>query len=281
MATILESSSIETTRAARRPYFSAIRWGAIFAGVVSGTASYLLLALLGVAVGLTAINPQSAEPVGAVPVAAGIWTGISMLVGAFIGGYVAAHMSGLSRLVDGMLHGFVSWGATTLLYAVIMTSAVGAILGGTFSVLGSTVQGAAQVGGSAAEGQGGNIVNQLSSMIGGQGQINSEDMSSLQQALKSGNRQQATDILVTRMGMTQENASQTVDKAMPLFNPQQRSEAVRGAAAQATDVLSTASWWLFIGLLLSLAFGIAGGATGVKAINNRLEGDHIGERHNT
>src|SRR4051812_7722861 len=96
MATVMDVQTLEA-RPARRPYFSAIRWGAIIAGLVSGTASYLLLALLGLAVGLTAVDPTSAEPIGRVPLATGIWTGVSLLISAFIGGYVAGRMSGLSR----------------------------------------------------------------------------------------------------------------------------------------------------------------------------------------
>lgn len=273
MATIIEPTAIES-RPTRRPYFSAIRWGAVIAGVVSGTASYMLLALLGVAVGLTAVDPQAAEPVGAVPLGAGIWTGISMLVGAFIGGYVAGNMSGLSRLTDGMLHGFVSWGATTLLYAFITVSALGALLGGTFGVLSSTLQGAAQA---APAGTQQNVMDQLAGMItgSGEGQVNAETLSSLQQALSAGDRDRAMNIMVNNMGFTPERAQQTVDRAMPLFSQQN----VRGAAEQTTEALTAASWWLFIGLLLSLALGIAGGAAGVRATTNRIVGDHISERH--
>jgi hypothetical protein len=270
----MEVQTVEGERPARRPYFSAIRWGAIIAGVVSGTASYLLLALLGVAVGLTAVDPNAAEPVGRVPLATGIWTGISMLVGAFIGGYVAGHMSGLSRSIDGMLHGFVSWAVTTLLYAVLATTAVSALLGGTFKILGQGLQTGASA--AAQSGGGQNVLDQLAGAVsgqGGQGQISPQALSSVQQAIQAGDRQSAINIMVNEMGMDRERATQMVDKMTPVLqtNP-------RDVAEQATDALATTSWWLFIGLLLSLALGIAGGAAGVKASANRLVGDHTGER---
>jgi hypothetical protein len=75
------------------------------------------------------------------------------------------------------------------------------------------------------------------------------------------------------MGVDRERATQLVDKMSSVLQTNPRE-----AAAQATDALATASWWLFIGLLLSLALGIAGGASGVKASANRLIGDHSGER---
>jgi hypothetical protein len=280
MATVMEVETVSGGRPARRPYFSAIRWGAIIAGVVSGSASYLLLTLLGIAVGLTAVDPNSAEPVGRVPLATGIWTGVSMLVGAFIGGYVAGHMSGLSRSMDGMLHGFVSWGVTTLLYLVLATTAIGAILGGTFRIISQGTQIAAQgAAGAAQSGGGQNVVDQLAGMITGsgqgQGQVSAESLSSVQQAIQSGDREGAINIMVNEMGFQRDRAVQVVDKMSGALNPQN----VRQTAEQATDVLTTTSWWLFIGLLLSLALGIAGGASGVKASANRLVGDHTNERH--
>lgn len=281
MAALVEES-VEVASPARRPYFSAIRWGAIFGGLVSGSASYLLLALLGVAVGLTAIDPNAAEPVGRVPLAAGIWTGVSMLVSAFIGAYVTGHMSGLSRSVDGMLHGFVSWGVTTLLYLILATTAIGSVLGGTFRVLGQSLQTA---GTAVQSGGGQNVLDQLAGAITGnqganqgqahQGQVSAESLSAVQQAIQSGDRDRAINVLVNEMGFDENRATQLVDKMSAALKPQN----VRETAAQATDVLTTASWWLFIGLLLSLALGIAGGTAGVRASANRLVGDHSSERH--
>lgn len=277
MATVMDVHSIEGQRGGRRAYFSAIRWGAIFAGVVSGTASYLLLSLLGVAVGLTAVDPQAAEPVGSVPLATGIWTGVSMLVGAFIGGYVAGHMSGLSRSSDGMLHGFVSWGATTLLYAVLMASALGAVLGGTFRAVSEGMQTAAQS--AQASGGNANIMDQLAKTItgSGQGSANTQSLSAVQQAMAAGDREGAVNILVNQMGFAPDRAAALVDRTMPLMGPAGEQN-LRGAADKATTALTAASWWLVIGLLVSLALGIAGGAAGVRAVGQRLRGDHTAER---
>jgi len=272
MATLMDVQTVEA-QPSRRPYFSAIRWGAISAGVVSGSASYLLLTLLGVAVGLTAVDPQAAEPVGAVPIGTGIWTGVSLLVGAFIGGYVAAHMSGLARLTDGMLHGFVSWGATTLLYLFLATTALSNALGGVFQIIGQGLQIAAPVAQQAA-GQP-NVQDTLSALItgGGQQPPSAEALKSVQQALSAGDREAAINTMVNEMGMQRDNATQVVDRVMPLFaEPEQ-------AAAQAADTLAVTSWWLFFGLLLSLALGVAGGATGVRAAGNRLRGEHVAKRH--
>lgn len=259
MAAHIEAQPFTT----RRPYFSAIRWTAIFGGLAAGIASYLLLALLGLAAGLTAVDPQAAEPVGAVPIATGIWTAVSMLIAAFIGGYVAARGSGLSRRTDGMLHGFVSWGATVVLFAWLTTTAVGSLLGGTFGILGQGLQGVAGAAGQTSTGQ----LEQLITGTQG-GDVSRQDLQALQGALQDGNRQQALDIMVNRMGLSQERAQQVVDPALAVMGPgagQQAEQMAEGAVSAVT----AASWWLFIGMLLSLALSVWGGMLGARAISRR------------
>ncbi len=271
---------LETQRVARRPSFAPIRWAAIFAGLVSGLASYMLLSLLGVAIGLTAVDPQAVEPVGSVPLATGIWTGVSMLVGAFIGGYVAGHMSGLFRLADGMLHGFVAWASTTILFAVLTTTALGAVLGGTFRILGQGIGTGTQAAATASsEGGTQNMMDRLASLItgGGEGNVTAESLSAVQQRLAANDRQGAINVMVNEMGFTEERANQAVDRMMPLFGPQGEQQ-VRDAADRATTALTAASWWLFFGLLLSLGLGVLGGSMGTRATGNRLLGDHLDER---
>lgn len=263
----------------RQPYFSPIRWTAIFAGLAGGLASYMLLSLLGVAVGLTAVDPQSSDPVGSVPVATGVWTGISMLAGAFIGGYVSGHMSGLFRKADGMLHGFVAWGSTTLLFAVLMASALGAVLGGTFQILGQGLTTGAQVAATASPNQ--NLTERLASIITGSAEatVTPESLANVREHLAASDRDAAVSVMVNEMGFTQAGANQVADRLMPLFGPQGEQQ-VRDVANKATNTLSAASWWLFAGLLLSMGLGMLGGVMGARARSNRQTGaEHLSERN--
>lgn len=142
------NSPIERT-SSRYARFARVSWGAVFGGLAVGLAIQVLLTLLGTAAGLSAIDPQSAEPVGPVPMAMGIWTGLSMLIAAYVGGYVAARLSGLPTRGDGALHGAVTWGVTTLAAVAIATSAAGALIGGTFNILGQGLRGATEAATSA------------------------------------------------------------------------------------------------------------------------------------
>lgn len=226
---IMETQRVNSSKdQARWPRFSEIRWGAIFGGVIVGLATYMLLALLGVAAGLSAVEPQSSEPVGSVPTMTGIWTGISMLLGAFVGGYVAARMSGLRRRSDGMFHGFVAWGVTTLVLAYLMTTAIGSLLGGTFNVLGQGMQTATQAAAQVADQGAAPAAQQLA-----------------------------------------DKAEQLTDQAVAAVQGGEVPQQAREVADKTVSALAAASWWLFIGLLLSLALGIWGGTLGARAGNLR------------
>src|SRR3569623_7300 len=114
----------------RRPLFPAVRWGAVLAGVAVGISVQLALTLLGIASGLFATDIAQGESMGMGPL---IWSGISTLIAAFFGAYVAARKTVRKRKADGVLHGVVSWAVTTLLFATLATSAGGSLLSGIFS----------------------------------------------------------------------------------------------------------------------------------------------------
>jgi len=105
--------SVEFSPTVVRPRFPAISWPAIFAALAVGIAVQLLLSLAGVALGVYAFD--SADETETITLAAASWGAVSMLVSALVGGYVAGRCSGLRRTGDGVIHGLVSWAATTLL----------------------------------------------------------------------------------------------------------------------------------------------------------------------
>lgn len=248
-----------------------ISWSAIFGGLASGMATFILLALLGMAAGITAIDPQSAEPVGNVPMLAGIWTGVSMLLSAFIGGYVSARISGLSRRSDGILHGFVVWGVNTLLFTFLVTTSVGNLLGGVFSTVGKSAQAVATAGGAAggtaATQQGGGLESLITG--GGGGNVSRESLDTLQNRISAGDREGAIGVMTSQMGMTRDRAETVADQAMKLQGAIQQIPSGQQMADTAVSGLTKASWWLFAGVLLSMILGVVGGFFGSKGVDKR------------
>ena len=126
---------------------SHIRWSAVFAGFVVGVSVQMVLTLLGLAFGAWSINLHESQPAQGIPLGSGIWTGISMLISAFIGGYVTSRLSGAPLRSDGIYHGAVVWGVTWLVFAWLTTTAMATMIGGLFSAFGSGLQTIGQAAG--------------------------------------------------------------------------------------------------------------------------------------
>jgi len=245
----------------RRPLFPSIRWGAVLAGVAVGISVQLVLTLLGIASGLSLTSVQTGEAPGT---GAMVWAGISMLISALIGAYVAGRMSGLKRKTDGMLHGVVSWAVTTLLFVVLATSAGGSLLAGLFSSVG---QGASTM----AQG-GGGVTAMLNRQLGTT--ISPDAMRTLQGHIAAGRRDQAIDYMSSNMGVQRDRASTVVDQALILSgSPEQASPAGRAAADRAIRGASVAAWVVFGAVALSLVLSLIGGLLGAMGARRTTWGE--------
>jgi len=121
-----------------------ISWAAIFGGVILVVAVQLLLGLLGAGIGLGTVNTNSGTTPDAssLGIGAGLWWFISSIIALGFGSYVAAWLAGVEIKWDGVLHGLVTWGIATLLTIYLLTSAVGSVVGGGFSAVGSAASAA-------------------------------------------------------------------------------------------------------------------------------------------
>lgn len=118
-----------------------IAWAAVFAGVVLAIGIQVLLSMLGTGIGASTIDPlkggtPDAEALG---ISAAGWWILSSLIALFAGGWIAGRLAGIPRQVDGMIHGLLTWGLSTLLVLYFLGTAVGALVGGTFNFIGSGV----------------------------------------------------------------------------------------------------------------------------------------------
>lgn len=235
----------------RRPMFPAIRWGAVLAGVAVGVSVQLVLTLLGIATGLSTTDVTEGESVGTGPL---IWAGFSMLIAAFVGGYVAARMSGLKRKADGVLHGAVSWAVTTIMFAVLATSIGGTLVSGVFNNMSQLARASASAAGESP----------LAALMRAQGvKVDAESMMQLQQLLQTGQRDQAVQLVTSKMGVEQGRAETIVDQALIVSgSPQAASPQGRQTAESTVQAAGAAAWVVFLAVALALAIGIGGGALG-------------------
>ena len=248
-------TEIVQSPALRRPLFPAIRWGAVLAGVAVGVSVQLALALLGIATGLSAVDVAQGDNPGATgPL---VWAGISMLIAAFVGGYVAARMSGLKRKADGILHGAVSWAVTTLMFATLATSMTGSLISSVFSSVAPMARSAATQGSSSP------VVSMLRQQLGDK--VDAASVQQLQQHIQAGRRDEAIQLMTGRMGVDQTKAATVVDQALIVSgSPDQASPQARQTADKAVSNASKAAWGVFLAVALSLALGIGGGIVGAN-----------------
>ena len=225
---------VESSPAPGRPRLSPISWPAIFASLAVGISVMLLLTLAGFAVGLSLVDTGADSP-RAITMGAAAWQTMSMLCAAVVGGYVAARLSGLRRAGDGILHGAVSWGATTLLYAALATTALGTLTAGLFGLLAPSAFERAPV----------------SAGI---------DPAHAQRTLEN-------------MGISGEQARAIIDKLGENGAPA-TAPATRQQVEDVADSVGTATGWLSATVLLSLVLSMIGGAMGprgTRRTNRRAE----------
>jgi hypothetical protein len=254
----------------RRPYFSAISWGGIFAGVVVGLAINLALNLLALATGLTTVDiTNSRTPASNAPIWAMVWNGVAMLIAAFAGGYVAARMSGLKRRSDGILHGFVAWGVTTILLTGLFAALAGALSSQLFNGVGrGSTQNSAQDN-TAGQVRGSDFGRRLEALTKGtanSAQVTNVDprtLDQLQRHILAGERSQAIDLMVSSMNVEPQHATSLVDQLLIISgSPEKASGEARAAVNDVVVAASGLTWSIVIAIVLSLALGVLGGALG-------------------
>ncbi|VXB58987.1 conserved membrane hypothetical protein [Burkholderia sp. 8Y] len=125
-----------------------LSWGAIIAGVILSMIVYLIMSVLGTAIGASLLSPMSKpDALRGFGFGSGVWVIITTVLAVFVGSYYAGRCSP----VLGWLHGLLSWAVMTLLIVYGMTS----LITGAVSTAGSVAATGAQVGATAANQSGG------------------------------------------------------------------------------------------------------------------------------
>jgi len=108
-----------------------IRWGGIVAGVAAAFAVILLCTVLGIAIGLSTLNPPlllNPETLQDFVTTAGIWTGVSTLIAYFVAGLVSTKVTDHPDR-GAVLHGTLVWLLLSVTYSWLVTSSVALSLG--------------------------------------------------------------------------------------------------------------------------------------------------------
>jgi len=270
-------------------------WGAIFGGAVAALGVWMMLYALGLALGLSSLDPRNPSSLKSSGAFTGIWGLVTPLIALFVGGLVAGRGAGIVTKLGGAIHGLVVWGLTTLAGVFLLVNLISALVGGVASV-GKT---AVQAGAGAAIGAAANI-DQMGKVAGGFGLDVDDALQPVNQRLRAegkppvsaeqlraaandvvqqGWRQGRVDrgLLINSVaqntGLSRADAEQIAARMETQFNTAKANlgdklsgaaQSVQTGALQAAETTGKAFWGIFGALFLGLASAIVGATAGVS-----------------
>ncbi|WP_112961830.1 PhnA-like protein [Rhizobium sp. Leaf311] len=270
-----------------------ISWGGVFAGVAIALSLHLLLNLLGLAIGAGVIDPAQNDTPTAASLSTGsvIWMIVSGIIAAFVGAYVASRMSGRVVRSTGALHGLTTWAVTTLVVFYMLTTSVGALVGGAFSGVTSVFSGAGSTIATATTAAAPSLANASNPVATIEQRIREASGGNDPQALRDAAvsavraaltgdqaqaedaRNRAADALARAQGIPVDQARQQVTDYENQYKQAVEQAKVRATeAAQATaTAVSTGSYVAFGALLLGAVAALFGGNMGAAHTERRRE----------
>jgi|GEM_PF-1025184 len=233
---------------------SRVSWGAIAAGAMVSLTIYIVLMLLGVAVGIEAASRHATDQFGA---GAAIYSILTILVAMFFGGWATSRLAVGESKQEAALYGLILWGVLFLGMIWLFSTGVRTGFGGMVGLASGAYTVACDEANSNPVSEPGMleaIRNRYDTEFGGDRFI--EDMKKAglteEQAKKA---QEEAKSAIERIrkdpGAAPEVARELADK------PE-----VREAAAVAVEGARAATWWTLVGVLISLAAVIIGSLTG-------------------
>lgn len=256
-----------------------VSWGALFAGTLLSLALWMLLMVLGVALGLTAISPNDRSITGE-SLFTGIWALVTPLVALFFGGWATAWLASSRAKVSGMLHGAVVWALASLLGFWVIASALGAAIAGVAQVGGQAASAAAQGAGNVSLQSLGissnDLLGPVNERLRAEGkpevtasQLESAGKDALGTAVREGrlDRDLLVSSLARNTNLSRQDSEQVATEIENAWNERtaKLGGTLEGAKTQALSAANTtgkALWWVFGMMALSLVSALLGGLAG-------------------
>jgi hypothetical protein len=242
-----------------------VSWGGVFAGVLVAVGVSMLLAALGLAIGVTAIDPGDTDP-GTIGTGAAIWGALQLLIALFIGGMVATRVGAIIDRTTGFFEGVLLWVVSLILMAYLAGSGIASVASGAFSLLG----GATQTFGAVIQTQGPAPNVEVSGTIDEMAeQLRSPEVVNRVASVTGLSVNETRDTLnetATRVEANRNNPTQAAEEARrgiaALFDRARASGALEAQAEELQPRAASTAWLTFGALLLSLAAAVAGAMFG-------------------
>jgi hypothetical protein len=248
-----------------------VSWGGVFAGVLVALGVSMLLAALGVAIGITAVNPGETDP-GTIGTGAAIWGAVQLLLALFVGGMVATRVGAIIDRTTGFFEGVLVWVVSLMLMAYLAASGIAAVTSGAFSLLGGatqTLDAVIQTDASIAT-QGGaaniDVAGTVDEMVE---QLRSPELVNRVASVTGLSVNETRSVLndtAMRVEANRNNPTQAAEEAQrgiaTLFDRARASGALEAQAEEIQPEAASTAWLTFLAMLLSLAAAVAGAMFG-------------------
>jgi hypothetical protein len=265
-------------------------WGAIVAGVVVALTVMLVLEVLMLWLGLSAIDPaQEANPFEGIGTGAAIGYLVSMAIALFLGGLATGRLANRVNGSDVFWHGFLTWGVFTLASLWFAFTAAGALVSGTLGVVG---QAAGAVGGgiaaispelaetqTALENQlalSDDVLDELEPLWTDPaarsqfGDAIADVFADDSATVSPEDREDLITVIADNTELSEAEAEARVDRWIDRYEEAQASLAeleddIRLAGEEAADALASAAMWAFFGLIAGILITWLGARAGAPS----------------
>ena len=248
-----------------------VAWGGVWCGFLVAVGIFMLLSVLGLAIGISSADIGPGDDSNAAPgMGAAIWSGATLLIALFVGGMAATRAGMVYDRAAGMVEGVLIWVLSVLALIYMAGSGVGMLTSSVFGALGGVTRGAAAVVSSIdvtelTRGDADQIATRLTApttvqiVAAATGVAQTEaraTLSGIAERVQSARNDPAQAAAEARQGL-QELAAQAATRA-------------ERAAAQAQPYASATLWTTLAAMVLALLAAIFGAMTGRRKAARRL-----------
>lgn len=264
----------ERVRAADDTQGIRVSWGGVWSGFLVGFGVFLLLSILGLAIGVSAVNvdPNEEANAGGVGVGAIVWSALSLLVSLFIGGVVATRTGLVYDRGAGMIEGVLVWVIAMLAIFWMAGSGIGLLARSTSGLIGGVTQQAT------GQSPGGEAFNPAELTRGEPAQIadrlNDRETARVVAAASGQPEEQVRQRLseVSQRVRATDDPERAAQIAQEGLQPYMAAagQRVERAASEAQPYVAGAVWATLLAMILALMAAIWGAMVGRRQVVHRL-----------
>jgi len=234
---------------------SRVSWGAIAAGAMVALSIYIVLSMLGVALGIeTAVRRGDASP----GTGTAIYSIVTLLLAMFFGGWATSRLAVGESKLEAVLYGLILWGVLFMGMVWLLSAGIragfGGMVGAASGAYNVTRDASDGANSSSSAGMVDALKRRYDTELGGDKFV--EDLKKA--GVSEEQAKKAQTELKSRMDRLRDDPASIKDQAREIADKPE----VREAAGQAVEGARQATWWTVIGMLISMATVIVGSLVG-------------------